>query len=108
MFQFSRFALSQLVFNKLGFPIRKSADRFIFADPRSLSQLITSFFASESLGIPRVPLFTFFTGIAFCYYAAAFDIYTDMLGSGSFGIHRGSPRYFKHIPALSLYCCLLL
>ena len=30
------------------------------ADPRSFSQLITSFFASESLGIPRAPLITYF------------------------------------------------
>src|ERR1700744_5668644 len=60
MFQFSTFALLQLVFNKLGFPIRKSPDQFIFADPRSLSQLITSFIASESQGIPRVPFLTFF------------------------------------------------
>ena len=29
-----------------GFPIRKSADQGIFAPPRSLSQLITSFFGS--------------------------------------------------------------
>ena len=50
----------QSIFNRLGFPIRKSADQFIFADPRSLSQLITSFFASESQGIPRVPFLTFF------------------------------------------------
>src|SRR5690606_29921316 len=49
------------VFNMPGCPIRKSTDRVAFADPRGLSQLITSFIASESLGIPRVPLFTFFT-----------------------------------------------
>ena len=49
-----------------------------------------------------MPLITFFTGIAFCYYAAAFDIYTGMLGSGYSGIHRGSLPDFKHIPALSL------
>ena len=30
------------------------------ADPRSFSQLTTSFFASESLGIPHTPLFTSF------------------------------------------------
>ena len=49
----------QHIFNMLGCPIRKSTDQLIFANPRSLSQLITSFIASESLGIPRVPLFTF-------------------------------------------------
>ena len=43
------------VFNVVGFPIRKSADQFEFANPRSLSQLITSFFASESQGIPHTP-----------------------------------------------------
>ena len=42
-----------------GFPIQKSTDQQIFAPPRRLSQLITSFFASQSLGIPRVPLVTY-------------------------------------------------
>ena len=56
----------QSFFKWLGFPIQKSADQFIFADPRSLSQLITSFIASESLGIPRVPFLTFFYASAFC------------------------------------------
>ena len=32
----------------LGCPIRISADQFVCANPRSFSQLITSFFASES------------------------------------------------------------
>ena len=59
MFQFGRFALLRLAFSQPGFPIRKSADRFVCADPRGLSQLIASFIASESLGIPRVLLFTF-------------------------------------------------
>jgi hypothetical protein len=50
----------QLVFNQLGFPIQTSADQIVFANPRSLWQLITSFIASESLGIPRVPLVTYY------------------------------------------------
>src|ERR1700760_4124659 len=75
MFQFSTFALLQSVFNRLGFPIRKSPDQFIFADPRCLSQLITSFIASESQGIPRVPFLSFFyhcrllLGTVCLYYA---------------------------------------
>src|SRR5210317_1033023 len=44
------------IFNIVGCPIRISADHIICADPRSFSQLITSFFASESLGIPHTPL----------------------------------------------------
>ncbi len=42
-----------------GCPIRKSADQFVFANHRSLSQLITSFVASESQGIRHAPLLTF-------------------------------------------------
>ena len=49
------------VFNMVGCPIRKSADYVVCANPRSLSQLVTSFFASESLGIPHTLLVTFFT-----------------------------------------------
>ena len=48
-------------FNMPGCPIRKSPDRRLFAPPRSLSQLITSFFASESQGIRRTLLVTFLT-----------------------------------------------
>jgi hypothetical protein len=36
------------IFNIVGCPIRISADQFVCANPRSFSQLITSFFASES------------------------------------------------------------
>ena len=43
-----------------GCPIRISAGQGIFAPRRSFSQLITSFFASESLGILLSPLLPFF------------------------------------------------
>lgn len=43
-----------------GSPIRTSADHGAFASPRGFSQLITSFVASESQGIHRLPLLTFF------------------------------------------------
>ena len=42
----------------MGCPIRKSADRWPFAPPRGLSQLVTSFFAVKSQGIPCAPLVT--------------------------------------------------
>ena len=40
------------IFNIVGFPIRTFADQNVCATPRNFSQLITSFFASESQGIP--------------------------------------------------------
>ena len=49
------------VFNMAGCPIRISADLRSFAPTRGFSQLITSFFASKSLGIPRAPFVTFLT-----------------------------------------------
>ena len=47
-------------FRMPGCPIRKSSDQRLFAPARSLSQLITSFIASESQGIRHAPLLTFF------------------------------------------------
>ena len=42
----------------VGCPIRKCVDHLVCAHPHALSQLIASFVASESLGIPRVPFVT--------------------------------------------------
>ena len=39
-----------------GCPIRRSRGRRVFAPRPGFSQLVTSFFASESLGIPHAPL----------------------------------------------------
>ena len=50
-------------YSVMGCPIRVSADQFVFANPRSFSQLVTPFFASESQGILRTPLVTFFVRI---------------------------------------------
>ena len=44
---------------RAGCPIRKSGDRRSLAPPPGLSQLATSFLASDSLGIPRAPFFRF-------------------------------------------------
>ena len=43
----------------MGSPIRKSPDQFLFANPRSLSQLTTSFLAFGSQGILRSLFFSF-------------------------------------------------
>ena len=58
MFQFSGFAHLSVyyVFNIVGCPIQVSTDLIVCADPRSFSQLITSFVVSESLGIRHTPL----------------------------------------------------
>ena len=53
------------IFNIVGFPIRKSTDQIVCANPRSLSQLITSFIASESLGIPHTLLFSLLYFLSF-------------------------------------------
>ena len=51
------FTLRSMILHHGGFPIRKSADRSLFAAPRSLSQLVASFFGSWCQGIPLVLLF---------------------------------------------------
>ena len=61
MFQFPAFAsMNPWMTGSLppGCPIRISAGQRVFAPRRSFSQLITSFFASESPGIPHTPLVT--------------------------------------------------
>ena len=63
MFQFPGLAyLIRYVPYGTGSPIRISADLGIFAPPRSFSQLVTSFFASGSLGIPHAPFLTSLSG----------------------------------------------
>ncbi len=62
MFQFSGLASRKAgyhTFSVAGCPIRRSPDRRLFAPPRSLSQLITSFIAFRSQGIHRTPLSAF-------------------------------------------------
>ena len=62
MFQFTALAHCSAVCNGravTGSPIRTFAGRSAFAARRNFSQLITSFFASESQGIRRVPFFAF-------------------------------------------------
>ena len=74
MFQFSGLT-SDIIGYPCGWvvPIRIFADQGLFAPPRNFSQLITSFFVSESLGILRTPLLTFFYN--FTYRFIFFNFY---------------------------------
>ena len=62
MFQFSGLTSDIIgyLIAKVGCPIRIFTDQRLFAPPRNFSQLITSFVVSESQGIHRTPLLTFF------------------------------------------------
>ena len=88
MFQFPTFAFltEWQAFYLPGCPIRKSEDQRLFASTPSLSQLITSFFASESQGIHRLPFLTFLSltlsvsdwyilsFALFCFYFTLFEV----------------------------------
>jgi hypothetical protein len=80
MFQFPEFAPIARFSDFIGegCPIRKSTNQILFADPRSLSQLITSFFASESLGIPHTLLFTSFIRYLRTYLLCSRLVYTSL------------------------------
>ena len=74
MFQFRGFPSYTYVFSiwytvlhRMCFHIQKSADRSLFAAPRSLSQLVTSFFGSWCQGILLVLLFAW-TSFASIYF----------------------------------------
>ena len=65
------------VFNMPGCPIRTSRDQFVCANPPSFSQLTTSFFASESLGIRHTPLTIsfLFLGYSSTYKCSVFSLW---------------------------------
>ena len=57
-----------------GCPIRKSAHQWVFAPTRGLSQLVTSFVASESPGILHAPFSPFLVTFAELFQAFAREI----------------------------------
>ena len=64
-----------------GFPIRTSAGRFVFADNRSFSQLITSFFASESHRHPPCALVCFSFSLLVLLLFKAFERFSCFCSS---------------------------
>ena len=61
MFQFADLPLSRMASRHTGSPIRIPRVHRSCAPPPGFSQLSTSFFGCDSLGILRVPLFAFFS-----------------------------------------------
>ncbi len=102
MFQFPglAFRLAEYIdFIDMGCPIQKSADQFVFANPRSLSQLITSFFASESQGILHTPLITF-SYFLITLYSLSFSQHVKELLQVTF-----SGRVLNGLPAKQVHRC---
>ena len=64
-------------------------DQCICATPHSFSQLITSFIASESLGIPHAPLIRLRDSIFF----SSTSQYVNELVTGSFSSNAGATGY---------------
>ena len=91
-----------------GCPIRKSAGRWLFAPYRGLSQLITSFFASESLGILHVPLSPFLGDFLYCrralrrfaYFKFRFSCHSCSFYSIPAGLRSGGMARFHNVNAL--------
>ena len=54
--RFNNLSIQLLMTLRPGFPIQISADQCLFTAPRSFSQCITSFFASDCQGIHQMPL----------------------------------------------------
>ena len=107
MFQFTGFpslcyglAYGYMRYAHVGFPIQKSPDHGIFAPPRSLSQLITSFIGSQCQGIRPALFFAWpfryysvniwrLVGLLFLYFVAfatprfvsisTFNVFLDVL-----------------------------
>ena len=55
------FSMQSTILHRVCSHIRKSADRSLYAAPRSLSQLVTSFFGSQCQGILHMLLFAWTT-----------------------------------------------
>ena len=93
MFQFSGFPsihygfmYGSQILHLRGFPIRKSADRSLFAAPRSLSQLVTSFFGSWCQGI-HLMLFLAWTSSFFSSLKIAFAFFCLSLANNWLGLY---------------------
>ena len=92
MFQFPTFPaqdygfiLRSMILHHSGFPIRKSADQCLFTAPRSLSQLVTSFFGSWCQGI-HLMLFIAWTLLLVLYKLLIFATLLEFRSIINFGL----------------------
>ena len=80
-----------LILHQRGFPIRKSADRSLFAAPRSLSQLVTSFVGSWCQGIHLVLFFAWTSLFCFLFaWVSQIIFYNEK----AFSLSRCNREYF--------------
>ena len=76
----------------MGFPIRISPDRWIFAPPRSFSQLVTSFLGPQCLGIHPAP---------FMLDLSSGRLFLIALRTGLFLIHMNCYSLSRHFRGYS-------
>ena len=86
-----------------GCPIRKSAHQRVFAPTRGLSQLVTSFVASESQGILHVPFSPFFMTFLLGYNRCHIPDFSSALACASTASSL-SDSFFYDCYSLCLIC----
>ena len=94
--------LRYMILHHVGFPIRKSVGRSLFAAHHSLSQLVTSFFGSWCQGIHLTLLFAW-TSCIFSYTLVLFEL-SEFLWTFSFRIFIDSFSLWKDF--LFAFCTL--
>ena len=99
MFQFPEFpahtygfSIRSVILHHGGFPIRKSADQYLFTAPRSLSQLVTSFFGSQCQGIH---LMLFFAWTVFRLFSSLLELRLQLIVWVAFSLCRSKAFLFS-------------
>ena len=111
MFQFPTFAsLIPRMTESLppGCPIRTSAGQWVFAPRRGFSQLVTSFFASESQGIPHAPFSSRCTFQEVCDLLVVFRLAFALPYLSASPVPLGAPGERLDAALVVFYSCCLL
>ena len=111
MFQFPTFAsLIPRMTESLppGCPIRTSAGQWVFAPRRGFSQLVTSFFASESQGIPHAPFSSRCTFQEVCDLLVVFRLAFALPYLAASPVPLGAPGERLDAALVVFYSCCLL